>query len=228
MEDIQAHAARLGVTVTDLALLQEALTHRSYLNEHKSIEAHNERLEFLGDAVLELSATKFLFDKFPLKPEGELTAYRAALVNTNSLAETADKLGVNDMLLLSRGERRDTGRARQIILANAFEAIVGALYLDQGFEAADAFLHAHLYPKLDAILEARAYQDAKSLFQERAQEKKGVTPTYKTLREEGPDHSRVFTVGVFLKDEQVGEGTGNSKQEAEQAAARKALDTTGW
>lgn len=219
---------KLGLTFNDPALLEEALTHRSYLNEHKTASAHNERLEFLGDAVLELSATRFLFDRYPTKPEGELTAYRASLVNTVSIAEVADALGINDLLRLSRGEKRDTGRARQIILANAFEAVVGALYLDQGYEAADAFLQKHLYPKLDTIIEKKAYQDPKSRFQEAAQDKRGVTPSYKTIREDGPDHARTFTVGAYLKDEEIGRGTGNSKQEAEQAAAVNALEKTGW
>lgn len=219
---------KLGLTFNNPALLEEALTHRSYLNEHKTASAHNERLEFLGDAVLELSATRFLFDRYPGKPEGELTAYRASLVNTVSIAEVADSLGVNDMLRLSKGERRDTGRARQIILANAFEAIVGALYLDQGYDAADAFIAKHLYPKLDTIIEKKAYQDPKSRFQEAAQDKRGITPSYKTIREDGPDHARTFTVGAYLKDEEFGRGVGNSKQEAEQAAAVNALDKTGW
>lgn len=222
------YGKKLGYAFRDEALLKEALTHRSYLNEHKSADAHNERLEFLGDAVLELSATRFLFDAYPQKPEGELTAYRAALVNTYSIAEVAEALGINDMLLLSKGERRDTGRARQIILANAFEAVVGAIYLDQGYDAADAFLNAHLYPKLPTIIEKKAYQDAKSRFQESAQEKRGVTPSYKTIREDGPDHDREFTVGVFLKDEEIARGIGKSKQEAEQAAAANALEKSGW
>lgn len=226
--DTAAHAKKLGLSFGNLALLEEALTHRSYLNEHKDAGSHNERLEFLGDAVLELSATRFLFTKYPQKTEGELTAYRAALVNTVSIAEAADALGVNDMLRLSKGEKRDTGRARGVILANAFEAVVGALYLDQGFDAADAFLHAHLYPKLDTILEKKAYQDAKSRFQEGAQDKKGITPSYKTIREDGPDHDRVFTVGVYLKEEEVARGVGKSKQEAEQSAAQAGLDKTGW
>lgn len=222
------HAQKLGLSFRDLNLLEEALTHRSYLNEHKSAGAHNERLEFLGDAVLELSATRFLYDEFPGKPEGELTAYRAALVNTYSIAEVANALGINDMLLLSKGEKRDTGRARQIILANAFEALIGALYLDQGYQAADAFLHAHLYPKLPLIIEQGAYQDAKSKFQEKAQEKEGRTPSYKTIREDGPDHDREFTVGVFVGEKEVARGVGKSKQDAEQAAARAALSKTGW
>jgi len=225
MPDFSAHAATLGVTFKNLDLLVEALTHRSYLNEHRTGGNHNERLEFLGDAVLELAVTHFLFEKFPGKPEGDLTAYRAALVNTFSLADEAERLGVNDMLLLSKGERKDTGRARQIILANAFEAILGALYLDQGYEAAERFLSVNLYQKIDTVIEKRSWKDAKSHFQEVAQDKKGITPTYKTLLEEGPDHDKRFTVGVFLEGKkEIARGEGPSKQEAEQAAAQAALD----
>lgn len=226
--DFEAHAKALGLSFKNLALFEEAFTHRSYLNEHKSAKAHNERLEFLGDAVLELSSTHFLFHKFPEKSEGDLTAYRAALVNTYSLAELADSLGINDMLLLSKGEKRDMGRARQIILANAFEALIGALYLDQGYDAADGFLTKHLYPKLDGIIAARSYQDAKSRFQEIAQDKKGTTPSYKTIREDGPDHDREFTVGVYIGEKEIARGIGKSKQEAEQAAAQAGLSKTGW
>lgn len=226
--DFESHAKALGLSFKNLELFEEAFTHRSYLNEHKSAKAHNERLEFLGDAVLELSSTHFLFTKFPDKPEGDLTAYRAALVNTYSLAELADSLGINDMLLLSKGEKRDMGRARQIILANAFEALIGALYLDQGYDAADAFLQKHLYPKLESIIANRSYQDAKSRFQEIAQDKKGTTPSYKTIREDGPDHDREFTVGVFIGEKEIARGIGKSKQEAEQAAAQAGLDKTGW
>ncbi len=228
MADFAAHARRLGVAYQDLDLLVEALTHRSYINEHKGAGNHNERLEFLGDAVLELATTNFLFRRFPAKPEGELTAYRAALVNTVSLAESAKALGLNDMMLLSKGESKDTGRARDIILANAFEAVLGSIYLDQGYDAAEAFVANALYPKIDDIIAKRSWQDAKSYFQEAAQEKKSVTPTYRTLSEEGPDHDKKFTVGVYLHDEKVAEGVGKSKQEAEQAAARAALDGTGW
>jgi len=227
MSDFAAHAAKLGVTFKNLDLLIEALTHRSYLNEHRTASgSHNERLEFLGDAVLELTVTHFLFEKFPNKPEGDLTAYRAALVNTYSLAETAEGLGVNDMLLLSKGEKKDTGRARQIILANAFEAILGAIYLDQGYEAAERFVAKNLYSKIDTVIKNRTWQDAKSQFQEVAQDKKSVTPTYKTISETGPDHDKQFTVGVFLADKEVARGDGKSKQEAEQAAAQAALDRT--
>lgn len=225
MSDFAAHAQKLGLSFTNLDLLIEALTHRSYLNENRTTSGHhNERLEFLGDAVLELAVTHFLFVRFPNKPEGDLTAYRAALVNTYSLAETAEGLGVNDMLLLSKGEKKDTGRARQIILANAFEAILGAIYLDQGFAAAEAFVSRTLYPKIDTVLKNRTWQDAKSQFQEVAQEKKSVTPTYKTVSESGPDHDKQFTVAVFLADQEVARGEGKSKQEAEQAAAQAALD----
>lgn len=228
MNDIREKAEALGLPFNNLALLEEALTHRSYLNEHKSAKAHNERLEFLGDAVLELATTRFLYDRFPDKPEGELTAYRAALVNTVSLARVAEEIKLNDLLYLSRGESKDTGRARLIILANAFEALLGALYLDQGYEAAEAYLGAHLYPRLDGVLESRSWQDAKSRFQEEAQDKKGITPSYKTLLESGPDHARVFTVGVYLGEEEIARGKGKSKQEAEQEAARNALSQITW
>lgn len=228
MTDIARHAERLGLTFNNLDLLAEALTHRSYLNENKTARAHNERLEFLGDAVLELAVTHFLYLRFPNKPEGDLTAYRAALVNTYSLAEVAEEIGLNDMLLLSKGEAKDTGRARQIILANAFEALLGAIYLDQGIEAADAFVSKHLYAKIDPIIASRAYQDAKSRFQELAQEKRNTTPTYKTVSEEGPDHDKKFTVSVFIGNDSIARGEGKSKQEAEQSAAQAGLDTLGW
>lgn len=228
MSSIQNNALRLGLTFNNLDLLAEALTHRSYLNENKSAHAHNERLEFLGDAVLELTVTHFLFKKFPDKPEGDLTAYRASLVNTFSLADSAELIGLNDMLLLSKGEAKDTGRARQIILANAFEAVLGAIYLDQGYDAAEAFVAQHLYAKIDGVIENRAWQDAKSRFQELAQEKKNVTPIYKTIAETGPDHDKKFTVGAFLNSDEIARGDGKSKQEAEQAAAQKALEKTGW
>jgi ribonuclease-3 len=227
--DPREAAEKLGLTFKDLDLFVEALTHRSYLNEHREHAGrHNERLEFLGDAVLELAATRFLYMKFPTKPEGDLTAFRAALVNTVSLAGVAAALGVSDMLLLSKGEARDTGRARDVILANAFGAITGALYLDQGYDAAEAFLAQHLFPKIDDVIQKRAWQDAKSRFQEAAQEKKGITPSYKTVSETGPDHDKHFTVAVCVGAEEVAQGEGKSKQDAEQAAAQAALEKTGW
>jgi ribonuclease-3 len=229
MTDMSLAAEKLGLSFKNLDLLAEALTHRSYINEHRAVrQTHNERLEFLGDAVLELAVTHFLFNKFPNKPEGDLTAYRAALVNTNSISDAAQLLGVNDMLLLSKGESRDTGRARQIILANAFEAIIGALYLDQGYDAAENFIAGHLYGKIDEVVSGRTWQDAKSRFQEMAQEQRSITPTYKTVSETGPDHDKKFTVGVFLHNEKIAEGDGKSKQDAEQSAAKAGLDKTGW
>ncbi len=225
MLEFKEYADKLGLTFKNLDIFVEALTHRSYLNENRGAGNHNERLEFLGDAVLELAVTHFLFNRFPSKPEGDLTAYRAALVNTYSLADVAERIGLNDLLLLSKGEKKDTGRARLIILANAFEALLGAIYLDQGYEAAEAFVAKHLYPKIDNVIATGSYQDAKSHFQEIAQDKKSTTPTYKTLSEVGPDHDKHFTVGVYLGDEKVAEGTGKSKQEAEQSAATAALAT---
>ena len=220
---------RLGHTFTTPDRLIEALTHRSYLNEHRSyVGSHNKRLEFLGDAVLELAATDFLFKKFPAKPEGDLTSYRAALVNTVSLAESAQALGVGEFLLLSKGEAKDTGRARDVILADAFEAIIGAIYLDAGYTAAEDFILKNLCVKIDDVIARRAYQDAKSHFQEAAQEKRGITPCYETLSEVGPDHDKIFTVGVFIGGKEIARGEGKSKQEAEQAAAQAGLDKMKW
>jgi ribonuclease-3 len=199
------------------------------LNENRAPgREHNERLEFLGDAVLELVVTEFLFAKYPDKPEGDLTAYRAALVNTQSISEGATKLGMNEFLLLSRGESKDTGRARQIILANAFEALIGALYLDQGYMAAKDFIGKQLFHKTDDVVARRLWQDAKSRFQEIAQEKFGITPNYQLIDQSGPDHDKVFVVGAYLGQEKIALGEGRSKQEAEQAAAEKALAAKGW
>lgn len=229
LSSLSVLANKLGVSFTNEAHLLTAITHRSYLNEHREATwDHNERTEFLGDAVLELVVTDYLFHKYPEKPEGELTSVRAALVNTVSLSDASDKLGVNDFLLMSKGEAKDTGRARQYILANAFEALIGAIYLDQGYDAAKEFIASHLFPKTDEIVEKRLWQDPKSRFQELAQEHHSVTPTYQTLSQEGPDHDRVFTIGVFLGKEKVAEGQGRSKQEAEQSAAEAAIEKKGW
>jgi ribonuclease III len=229
MPDFAACARKLGLSFTNPDLLAEALTHRSYLNEHREyVGSNNERLEFLGDAVLELAVTTFLFKKFPVKPEGELTSYRAALVNTVSLAETARSLGISTYLLLSKGEAKDTGKARDVILADAFEAIIGAVYLDAGYPAAEAFIARTIFGKIDAVIAKRSYQDAKSRFQETAQEKRGITPRYDLLSEEGPDHAKLFTVGVFLGSEEVARGVGQSKQLAEQSAAEAALAALRW
>ena len=229
MPDFSSFAERLGLSFNNLDLLIEALTHRSYLNEHREYTgSHNERLEFLGDAVLELAVTNFLFKKFPATPEGELTSYRAALVNTVSLAATAQELGVNDFLLLSKGESKDTGRAREVIRADALEAIIGAIYLDSGYANAESFIAKNLYGKIDEVISKRSYQDAKSRFQEIAQEKKGTTPAYETLSEIGPDHNKRFTVGVFISAEEIARGEGQSKPEAEQSAAAAGLKAMKW
>lgn len=229
LPDFDLLASSLGITFRTPGLLVEALTHRSYLNEHREYAGnHNERLEFLGDAVLELAATDFLYKEFPAQSEGELTSYRAALVNTVSLAESAQRLGLNDFLLLSKGEAKDTGRAREVILADTFEAIIGAIYLDQGYAAAETFIAGQLYGKIDEVIAKRSYQDAKSRFQEAAQEKRGYTPSYQTLSETGPDHAKSFTIGVFIGDEEIARGEGQSKQEAEQKAAEAGFDKMGW
>lgn len=224
-------AEHIGVSFKDISLLRMACTHRSYLNENRgSGLEHNERLEFLGDAVLELIVTSFLFRKYPRKAEGELTAYRSAIVNTVSLSKVANHLGLNEYMLLSKGESKDIGRARAIILANAVEAVIGAIYMDQGYDAAANFISEHILNviDIDEIVEKKLWLDAKSRFQEKAQEKNGVTPTYRTLKEVGPDHDKEFTLGVFLGDTMVASGMGASKQEAEQKAAEKALEAKGW
>lgn len=220
---------QIGIKFNNKALLEEAFTHRSYINEHRGSKMrHNERLEFLGDAVLELAVTKFLYQKFPVSTEGDLTAYRAALVNAVTLSDLARKLNINDFMLLSKGEAKDIGRAREAILANAFESIVGALYLDQGFEAAEKFIAANLFPLTEKIVEDKLWLDAKSHFQEKAQENEGITPLYKTMEEVGPDHDKNFKVGVYLGNVLVAGGEGRSKQEAEQDAARRALEKKAW
>lgn len=229
MKDTAQCEKKLSLSFNSKALLLQALTHRSYLNENPHFElGHNERLEFLGDAVLELVVTEELYNRFPDKPEGELTSFRAALVNSTMLSAIAIDLDLNDYLLLSRGEAKDTGRARQYILANAFEAVVGAIYLDQGYEGARAFIHRILLCRLDEVLAKKLYKDPKSLFQEEAQERVNITPRYEVTREWGPDHDKHFTVGVFLNDNLVAEGEGPSKQAAQENAARNALHVKGW
>ena len=228
---IEHLALKIGVDFHDISLLRAACTHRSYLNENKgaSLE-HNERLEFLGDAVLELVVTSYLFRKYSKKQEGELTAFRSAIVNTMSLIKVAEKLGLNEFILLSKGEAKDTGRARSVILANAVEAVICAIYMDQGYNTSANFISAHVLEVIDIeeIVKKKSWIDAKSRFQEMAQDKEGLTPSYKTLKEIGPDHDKKFTLGVFLGDVQVASGSGRSKQEAEQQAAEKALEVKEW
>ncbi|OGN08079.1 MAG: ribonuclease III [Candidatus Yanofskybacteria bacterium RIFCSPHIGHO2_02_FULL_39_10] len=219
---------KIGFQFKNKDLLLQALTHRSYLNENTKWHLdHNERLEFLGDAVLELIVTEFLYNNYP-NPEGELTNWRAALVNANMLAKIAGDFDLNDFILLSRGEAKDTGRARQYILANGVEALIGSLYLDQGYESCRQFITQFVLKELPNIIENRLYRDPKSLFQEYAQEHVGVTPTYEVIEEWGPDHARNFKIGVFLEKEMAGSGQGPSKQEAQQEAAKDALVKKGW
>lgn len=227
--DAKKIAKTFGIKIGNAALFQEAVTHRSYLNEHKGHPVpHNERLEFLGDAVLELAVTERLYADFPTRPEGELTALRAALVNSDMLAKIGADLGIEHFLLMSRGESKDTGRARQFLVANAVEAVIGALYLDQGYVAAQAFIEARVLTRTQEVLDAKLYTDPKSRFQEIAQEKIGITPQYRVLRESGPDHDRRFIAGVFIGDELIAEGEGLSKQDAQRNAAKEGLVKKGW
>ena len=210
-------------------LLKQAFVHRSYINENPSKNlAHNERLEFLGDAVLELIVTDFLYRKFSNYTEGELTSVRSALVNAVIISRVAEALGMNDYLLLSKGETKDKGKARQYILANTYEAYMGALYLDQGYDAVEKFIGKTLLPKTDEIVNKKLWRDAKSLVQEKAQEFVNVTPAYKVLSEAGPDHDKHFTVGIYFGKNLVASGKGKSKQEAEQKAAEAALVARNW
>ncbi|MDZ4225913.1 MAG: ribonuclease III [Patescibacteria group bacterium] len=228
-EQFKTFEQGIDFTFNNGELLRQAFTHRSYLNEHRDegLE-HNERLEFLGDAVLELVVTHYLYEKFPTHPEGDLTAYRAALVNAVTLSEVASEIGMNDYLLLSRGEAKDTGRARAILLANAIEALIGAIYLDQGYDAAKRFVEKFLFPKVEEIMRKKLWRDPKSTLQEKAQDIEGATPYYTVVRETGPDHDKQFIVGVYVKDYLLAQGSGKSKQEAEQDAARNALEENGW
>lgn len=214
----------LNVNFKSEDLIKTACTHRSYLNEHRStVKEHNERLEFLGDAVLELVVTDFLYRTYPKKPEGELTSWRAALVKTESLAALADELQIGQFLLMSRGEAKSGGRTRMALLANMVEAIIGAIYLDQGYGQAAEFIEKNINSKLKSILEAGLHIDAKSHFQEIAQEREGITPHYEVMAETGPDHDKTFEMAVYLGKKLWGKGSGNSKQTAQQAAADAAL-----
>ncbi|MGO3701962.1 MAG: ribonuclease III [Candidatus Saccharimonadales bacterium] len=213
----------LGFEFENIDLLITALTHRSYVNEHKkSVSHHNERLEFLGDAVLELAVTDYLFNNYK-EPEGILTSWRAALVRTESIGDAGDKLGYEPLVRMSRGEKQGSDRARQQILANAFEAVIGAIYLEKGYEVAEQFIARHILSKLEGILQTGEWRDPKSHLQEVSQRVDGFTPQYKVLDEVGPDHDKVFTLGVFVGEKLMGRGTGPSKQNAQQAAARAAL-----
>lgn len=229
MKDFSQFEKRIGYKFRNPDLLKLAFTHRSYLNEQPGeAKGHNERLEFLGDAVLELAVTKHLYHVYPEKQEGELTSLRAALVNYQTVGAAATDLGMNDYLLLSKGEAKDTGRARLVILANTYEALLGALYLDAGYERAERFIAETILPRMKEVLEHELWRDPKSLFQERAQEKTGITPSYRVLKQIGPDHDKKFSVGAFVGSELVSEGEGHSKQEAEQEAAKSGLKKKRW
>lgn len=210
-------------------LLNQAFIHRSYINENpKSGLEHNERLEFLGDAVLELVVTEYLYSHYPHHNEGDLTAYRSALVNAVTLGEVADSLSFNSMIKLSKGEAKDVSRARSSILADAYEAFIGALYLDQGYDVVKNFITRTLLIKTEDIIKKGLYKDAKSFVQEKSQEKYGVTPSYRVMHEEGPDHDKIFRIGIYFNDELIAEGEGKSKQEAETVSAKNALEKKGW
>ena len=229
MKDFSKLEERIKIKFKNQDLLKQAMVHRSYLNEHPGFPLdHNERLEFLGDAVLELIVTEYLYNNYD-NPEGELTNWRASLVNSKMLSEIAQKIDLNDCLFLSKGEAKDiNGKARQYIQANAFEALIGAIYLDQGWEVVKKFILEHILSQLENILENKLYLDPKSRFQEAAQDKYGTTPSYKVISESGPDHNKHFVVGVYLNKDLVAKGEGSSKQEAQVDAAEKALEKKGW
>jgi len=228
MNDFSKLEKKLNLKFKNKGLLVQAFCHRSYLNENPdSGLEHNERLEFLGDAVLELVVTEHLYKNYK-NQEGELTNWRAALVNSKNLAKIAKEIGLDDYLLLSKGEKRDTSKARQIILANTLEALLGAIYLDQGLEKAKKIIDSYLIKDLPQILKKELYRDAKSKFQERAQEIERITPEYKLLKEWGPDHAKLFVIGAFLGEKLIAEGEGSSKQEAEEKAAQNGLKAKKW
>lgn len=218
----------LKVKFKNKDLLHQAMVHRSYLNENPSFSlSHNERLEFLGDAVLELVITDYLYNNYS-NPEGELTNFRAALVNSDMLAKIANQLGLEEFLLMSKGESKDTGRARQYIMANAVESLIGAIYLDRGYKISKKFIEENIVRELPNILEQKLYQDPKSKFQEESQEREGITPSYEVIKDWGPDHDKHFIVGVFLGKDLIAKGEGKSKQDAQRNAAEEGLKAKGW
>ena len=224
MKDFEKLQKDIGVEFKDETLLVTAFIHRSYLNESSDYKEHNERLEFLGDAVLELVVTEYLYKNYP-NPEGDLTNWRSALVKTETISDASRDLVFENYLFMSRGESKSKGRARQLILANCFEAVIGAIYMDKGYEAAKKFISENLIRRLSEIIEKKLYIDPKSRLQELAQRKESITPKYEVLSEKGPDHNRVFTVGVFVGEKMIGQGEGLSKQLAQQEAAQNALES---
>lgn len=230
MKDFSKLEEIVEVKFKNIDILTQSVVHRSYINEHPNFHLHhNERLEFLGDAVLEIVVTEYLYYNFPDTPEGDLTNWRASLVNSKMLATVAEEIGLEDYLYLSKGESKDTNsKARQYILANAVEALIGAIYLDQGIKMAKKFVEKHMLAKLDNILSNELFMDPKSKFQEKAQEIFKVTPHYKVLKEGGPDHAKIFEIGLYLKDKLVAKGKGSSKQEAQVDAAAKGIKKQNW
>jgi ribonuclease-3 len=229
MIDFSQFEKQTNIIFNDKKLLEQAFIHRSYINENTGSRlSHNERLEFLGDAVLELIVTDYLYSKYPDHDEGDLTAFRSALVNAVIIGEVALNLGMNEYLLLSKGEAKDVGKARSYILANTYEAYVGAVYLDRGYDIVKDFIAKTLFSKIDTIVDKKLWRDPKSLVQEKSQEYLNVTPSYKVLNEAGPDHDKYFTIGIFFGEDCIVEGKGKSKQEAEQDAAHKALEIKEW
>lgn len=223
-KDLTNFEKKIGIRFKNKKILQTVFIHRSYLNENKNYALpHNERLEFLGDAVLEFIVTDYLYKKFD-NSEGEMTNWRAALVKGDMLSKIANNFGMGELMLLSHGEAKTGGRERKVLLANAFEALVGAIYLDQGIESARKFISKHLISHLEEIIEKGLYQDAKSVLQEKSQNELGITPTYEVLEESGPDHAKKFIVGVYLGEKLIGKGKGSSKQQAQQEAAKEGLD----
>jgi len=228
MSNYQEIEKIVGIKFKNENLIQEALTHRSYLNENREVDiSHNERLEFLGDAVLELVVTEHLFNNYN-NPEGELTNWRAALVKGENLAEVAAELNIEQFLRMSKGESRDMGRARKYRLANMVEAIIGAMYLDQGYEPVKKFIYENIILKLESIIRDKTYLDAKSYFQQKAQEEMQTTPHYEVIKEWGPDHDKIFRVGVFIDKTKIAEGEGASKQDAQREAAANGLKAREW
>ena len=228
MSNLSSLEKRIKIKFNNKDLLQQSLVHRSYLNENPEFHlSDNERLEFLGDAVLEIAVTDYLYRNYP-NPEGDLTNWRAALVNAKMLANVASQLEINNYLLLSHGESKDNGRARNYILANALEALIGAVYLDQGYEKSKEFIEKEIIKELPEVIKQKLYQDPKSRFQEESQERVGITPSYKVIKEWGPDHDKQFIIGAYLEEELIAESQGSSKQEAQEKAAEAALKEKKW
>ncbi len=227
--ELKSLCEKLGITIKNKEIFEEAFTHKSYLNEHKGLKRDsNERLEFLGDAVLELLSTRFLFKKFPKEEEGILTAYRSALVCGENLARLSKKIDLGKYLFMSKGEEKSGGRKKEYILANTFEAVIGAIYLDSGLREVEKILKEFLYPEIDEIIAQNLHKDSKSLFQELAQEKKSITPHFEVLKESGPDHNKKFIVGAYLDEKCIAKGKGSSKQKASIDAAFNALKKLKW